>query len=139
MHLVQVTAIRRPGATRDQLRIAAHDHLGGRVTRLCPRCGSTAHGRPRMRGAHLSLSYTEGLVLVARSDVPVGVDVQPGEPDWARTEAILKCTGDGLGGTPDETGLHLQRLPIRHGWMATRGPAALSWSTSWAEGGAPRR
>lgn len=79
---VDVTAIRSPGATRDQLRVAAHELIGGRVTRLCPRCGSVEHGRPRLRGAHVSLAYVEGLVVVATADVPVGVDVQPGEPDW---------------------------------------------------------
>jgi hypothetical protein len=130
---VDVTVIRGRGAPRVEPGAAAHTHLGGRVTRLCPRCGSTGHGRPHLRGAHVSLSYGGGLVVVARADVPVGVDVQPGRPGWSRAEAVLKCLGTGLHGTPDETGLHLQEIP--DGWVATRGEASLSW----AERAAPPR
>lgn len=141
--LVSVTALHLPGADRWELREAAHrlvaeqfgGQVGGRVTRLCPRCGSVAHGRPHVRGAHLSLSYADGLVLVAVATVPVGVDVEPGRPDWARTEAVLKCTGEGLHGGPDETGLHLQPLPGLDAWVATRGETVLE--ISWEERGAP--
>lgn len=143
---VSVTALHLPGADREELREAAHrlvvervgavddasarDATRGRVTRLCPRCGSVAHGRPRVRGAHLGLSYADGLVLVAVSTVPVGVDVEPGRPEWARAEAVLKCTGDGLHGQPDETGLHVRPLPLPDAWVATRGPAVVLFSSA---------
>lgn len=140
---VTVTALHLPGADRGELREAAHrlvvgqvgGRVGSRVTRLCPRCGSVAHGRPHVRGAHLSLSYADGLVLVAVATVPVGVDVEPGRPDWARAEAVLKCTGEGLRGEPDETGLHLQPLPGLDAWVATRSETVLE--LSWEARGAP--
>lgn len=147
--LVSVTALHLPGADRGELREAAHrlvaeqagrqvgGRAGGRVTRLCPRCGSVAHGRPHVRGAHLSLSYADGLVLVAVATVPVGVDVEPGRPDWARAEAVLKCTGEGLRGEPDETGLHLQPLPGLDAWVAARGATVLRFSSAGRAAPAP--
>ncbi|MGZ4470432.1 MAG: 4'-phosphopantetheinyl transferase family protein [Nocardioidaceae bacterium] len=95
-------------------------------TRHCPRCGSTAHGRPGLRAAvtgpvpHVSLSRAAGVVAVAVSTQgPVGVDVETVEPapgvsavlladgeeavdalavatTWVRKEALLKATGHGL-------------------------------------------
>lgn len=147
--LVSVTALHLPGADRGELREATHrlvaeqagrqlgGRAGGRVTRLCPRCGSVAHGRPHVRGAHLSLSYADGLVLVAVATVPVGVDVEPGRPDWARAEAVLKCTGEGLRGEPDETGLHLQPVPGLDAWVATRGATVLRFSSEERAAPAP--
>lgn len=53
------------------------------INRLCPRCGSSTHGRPfvvrRDRGAvpFVSLSRADEVVVVAVSDAgPVGVDVE---------------------------------------------------------------
>lgn len=53
------------------------------LSRLCPRCGSSAHGRPAVLGhpgvrrAFVSLARTDGLVVVAVSTCgPVGVDVE---------------------------------------------------------------
>lgn len=101
-----------------------------------------AHGKPFPHGiettrgiAHVSLSHSEGMVMVAVSDRPVGVDVQstaalastrwwrldtrirhateePAEsaPDfarrWAAKEAALKASGEGLAG--NMTRLHVQ-------------------------------
>ncbi|MBS43902.1 MAG: hypothetical protein CMH83_12225 [Nocardioides sp.] len=104
---------------RASLRLRAHDVLalwsgaasGARVGRLCPRCGSAEHGRPVLPRGHASLSYAEsyagGAALVAWcATTPVGVDLAsrtsgdagalgPLE-DWARTEALLKATGQGV-------------------------------------------
>lgn len=65
----------------------AADPADVRVLRLCPRCGSSAHGRPRVTVAgtvagtaapHVSLSRAGGLVCVAVTDAgPVGVDCEP--------------------------------------------------------------
>jgi 4'-phosphopantetheinyl transferase len=97
----------------------------GAVTsgRLCPACGSDAHGRPWVRHVgrmvHVSLSRSGPHLMTAIADVAVGVDVEvaaigvlpelvlaPGESDdlesgdlarvWARKEAILKARGTGL-------------------------------------------
>lgn len=77
------------------------------LDRTCERCGAP-HGRPRVAGAHLSIAHAAGTALVAVSDAPVGVDLEPvgrGVPidsgaadlaDWVRKEAVLKLTGDGL-------------------------------------------
>lgn len=101
-----------------------------RVDRRCPRCGSTAHGVPRVVRAdggpvpHLSLSRARDLVVVALAGSPVGVDVEPvtaTPPDrgvvladdeqpapephgllrsWVRKEAVLKAAGTGLAVDP---------------------------------------
>lgn len=92
------------------------------VERRCPRCGGP-HGAPYVAGAPLlSVSHCAGLVVVASSRLPVGVDAEPadrrdvsdvagillgaGEPvpaddvgllrTWVRKEAVLKATGHGL-------------------------------------------
>ena len=94
-----------------------------RVGRLCPRCGSDAHGRPWVSGGvDVSLSRSHGLLVTAVSTGgPVGVDVESVDdvdagwdralvlhaderadtPDerarmWCRKEAILKAAGTGL-------------------------------------------
>ena len=142
---VQVTALWLPGAERATLRAAAHERLGGRGTRLCPACASVEHGRPHVRGRHVSLAYAPGVVLIASTTVPVGIDVEEGgELAWTRVEAVLKCTGEGLRRDPrdvgDDTaeGLSTQPLPLPAGWVgtvATAVPARLSWAAR----GAPSR
>lgn len=86
--------------------------------RLCPSCGSDAHGRPWVRQLgqplHVSLSRSGPHLVTVIADSPVGVDVEvahvdvhpslvlaPGETGdlartWARKEAILKARGTGL-------------------------------------------
>ncbi|SDD12233.1 4'-phosphopantetheinyl transferase [Sanguibacter gelidistatuariae] len=55
------------------------------VRRLCPSCGSSAHGRPHVTvvgrvAPHVSLSRADGLVCVAVTDAgPVGVDCERSE------------------------------------------------------------
>ncbi|MBZ5736531.1 hypothetical protein [Nocardioides mangrovi] len=99
--LVAVLALALPeGLERAERRALVADHLAhgpGRPTRLCPHCGSVAHGRPLLAGRQLSLAYADGLALVAIADAPVGVDVERGDHlAWTRVEALLKATGEGL-------------------------------------------
>ena len=74
------------------------------ITRLCPRCGSSDHGRPLPvppDGAlAVSISYAAGLVAVAWSrSGPVGIDVEETGPsvegidrqDWTLVEAAYKA------------------------------------------------
>ncbi len=112
------------------------------IGRLCPRCGSSDHGQPWVRGGeettYVSLSYTEGLTVAAWSSAgAVGVDVErEGAGDagvygdlatWTRAEAILKATGEGLrrdpGDLPDVWSRPLTDLP----------PATSGRSRCWAE------
>jgi len=111
--------------------------------RLCPACGSDAHGRPWLRHGgrswHVSLSRSGPHLVTAISGTPVGVDVEAERIDvlpalvlasgesgdlarvWARKEAILKARGTGLA-TPmaavvlaDE---HWSDLPSPEGYVA---------------------
>lgn len=106
----------------------------GPTTRLCPRCGSTGHGRPRAAdGVPLSLARADGVVLLARADAPVGVDVEAvtGPDDdaalraWTRAEAVLKAHGTGLArdpgtlGTDEQEGVRTAAVPLPAGWVAT--------------------
>lgn len=92
----------------------------GAVTsgRLCPACGSDAHGRPWIRHEgrtrHVSLSRSGPHLVTAFAEAPVGVDVEvvalavlpelvlaAGETGdlsrtWVRKEAVLKARGTGL-------------------------------------------
>ena len=58
------------------------DRADVHVSRLCPRCGSSDHGRPHVTvvghvAPHVSLSRADGLVCVAVTDAgPVGVDCE---------------------------------------------------------------
>lgn len=109
----------------DALVTHARSLLGpGDVTsgRLCPSCGSDAHGRPWARHGeqplHVSLSRSGPHLVTAiaplTSDGHIGVDVEVAHIDvlpalvlapsetgdlalaWARKEAILKARGTGL-------------------------------------------
>lgn len=108
--------------TRPRLRAAAYDVLveavgATELRRLCPRCASSQHGRPRALVAdgpppHVSLSYSGEVGLLAWTwDGPVGVDLEHTGPDagvygdlatWTRAEAILKATGEGLRRDPSD-------------------------------------
>jgi len=48
------------------------------VTRRCAGCGSTGHGKPAVAGASLSLSRSNGAVMVAAGPegIPVGADIE---------------------------------------------------------------
>ncbi len=111
------------------------------VVRLCPRCASSSHGRPRMVGEHpaqVSLSYAEDLAVVAWSWAgPVGIDVEREGPDvgefgdrltWTRTEALLKSTGEGLSRDPaDLPVLPTARLSLPQGYVGTVAGSQVSW------------
>lgn len=92
------------GVQRDQLRQEAEAILrrvtgADAITRVCPRCGSSAHGRPLASGgAQVSISYAEDLVAVAWSRTgAVGIDIERGDRlAWTRLEALLKATGAGI-------------------------------------------
>jgi len=96
---------------RAGLRELAHavlrDELGATsVGRLCPRCGSADHGRPYVvtpgPPPHVSLSYAEGLVAVAWSRGPVGIDVEDAgppvdgvdRPEFSAAEARFKAAAE---------------------------------------------
>ena len=111
--------------------------------RLCPSCGSDAHGRPWARHSgepvHVSLSRSGPHLVTAIAGSPVGVDVEvahidvrtdlvlaPGETGdlaltWARKEAVLKARGTGLT-TPMSSVLLVdeswQDLPAPEGYVA---------------------
>lgn len=119
------------------------------VVRVCPRCGSGEHGRPRARGAdvHVSLSYAGQLGAVAWSSTgPVGIDVaEVGPPvgdfgdrqEWTRVEALLKATGEGLSRDPaDLPDLPTQAIELPAGWVGTVAGTDVSWRAVRA--GAPR-
>ena len=146
------------------IEVHATDHLGapggsrgGDVTsgRLCPRCGSSAHGRPWLRvdgvAHHVSLSRAGQHLVTALSDGPVGVDVKSvaavaagwdptlvlaaGETAgsdterarvWARKEAVLKQRGTGLA-TP-MTGV----LLTDEQWRDLEAPEGYVAAISWA-------
>lgn len=129
---VEVTALWLPGRRRSTdrglLREAAEDAVGP-ITRLCPHCAATGHGRPRAAdGVPLSLAYADGVVLIARSPLPVGVDVEAGDArlrEWTRVEAILKAHGTGLRRDPEDVGpdaaegVVTAAVPLPEGWVGT--------------------
>lgn len=134
---------------RDDLRRQLHDVLRAEVgavdvVRLCPRCASPAHGRPRVVGPdppHVSLAYADVLAVVAWSwDGPVGVDVEREGPPvgdfgdrlgWTRAEALLKATGEGLRRDPtDLPDLPTAQLALPEGYVGTVAGTGVSWRTA---------
>jgi hypothetical protein len=135
---------------RDRLRTSAEELLcaatgAQRIVRVCPACGSGAHGRPVAVGvpASVSLAYAADLVVVAWSyDGPVGVDVEPAGPPvddgvgdrtaWTRVEALLKATGAGVASWPD---VELPDLPtalldpLPDGYVGTVAGTGARWRT----------
>lgn len=109
-----------------------------RVVRMCPRCGSSGHGRPVVLGAArgaggppwVSLSYADGLGVAAWTwDGPVGVDAESVGPPvgefgdratWTRTEAVLKASGGGVTRMPhDLPAMWSRPLELPTGWVGT--------------------
>ncbi len=78
------------------------------ISASCKVCGAEGHGKPVLADASppltFSLAYAGARVGVAVARVPVGLDVvvmseeqpHPKALTWARREALLKATGDGL-------------------------------------------
>src|SRR5689334_5250866 len=104
-----LTLPRGPRSDRAELRALAHELLRAElgattVGRLCPRCGSSEHGRPVAVGApeRVSISYATDLVAVAWGNGPVGIDVEDDGPpvadtdrtELSRLEALLKADAD---------------------------------------------
>jgi hypothetical protein len=125
--------VSQPRRTAEALLCAA---TGARaVVRVCPRCGSAAHGRPVALGsaAHVAISYAGDLVAVAWSyDGPVGIDLEPAGPgrqEWTRVEALLKATGDALHDWPDVTlpDLPTQVLDLPPGLVGTVAGTGVTW------------
>jgi hypothetical protein len=127
--------------TRDRLRSAGEAILREEtgadvVSRLCPRCGSSEHGRPLVRGAHISLSYAGELVAVAWSPAgPVGIDIELGGGSdrlaWTVMEATAKASGEGIaafpGALPGRSGLPVQSLALPPGYVGTVVGRGVSW------------
>jgi 4'-phosphopantetheinyl transferase len=119
------------------------------LDRTCPRCGKP-HGAPRLPGGspHLSISHSGDRVVLAVSDVPVGVDVErldrkvdstrlakrvllPEERDgietpldflraWTRKEAVVKATGEGTSVLPraDPPGIAVTNVYVGDDYVA---------------------
>jgi 4'-phosphopantetheinyl transferase len=109
-----------------------------RVVRMCPRCGSSGHGRPVVLGAPrgaggppwVSLSYADGLGVAAWTwDGPVGVDAEVEGPAvgefgdrsaWTHAEAVLKASGAGVARMPqDLPPMWARPLELPAGWVGT--------------------
>lgn len=112
------------------------------IDRHCPRCGSTAHGRPVVRGAGtpVSLARSGGLCLVAVGETrPIGIDLETAgsvtaralaaagigrSPEldhtaaWVRAEAIGKARGTGLSPHPRPEVVTVADLDLGDGLVA---------------------
>jgi hypothetical protein len=115
------------------------EELGtSRIVRMCPRCGSSGHGRPVVLGAPrgvggppwVSLAYADGLGVAAWTwDGPIGVDAETDGPPvgefgdraaWTRTEAVLKASGAGVTRMPQALPATWSRpLELPTGWVGT--------------------
>ena len=131
--------------------------------RLCPRCGSSRHGRPWLRAYgvahHVSLSRSGGHLVTVLADAPVGIDVEsvadvargwdpslvlaPGEDAatdedraraWSRKEAVLKQRGTGL--AIPMTSVVLADLADAQ-WADLDAPPGYVAAVSWAAREAP--
>jgi len=115
-----------------------------RITRLCPHCGSSAHGMPHAVGSRLavSMSYAPadppngaGLAVVAWGPGPLGIDIEalggsPGElSEWTRVEALAKAAGTGLRDWPDVAlpDLPTRRLELPPDYVGTLAGHAAGW------------
>lgn len=128
--------------------------------RLCPRCGSSRHGRPWLRAYgvahHVSLSRSGAHLVTVLADAPVGIDIDsvadvarrwdaslvlaPGEDAatdedraraWVRKEAVLKHRGTGLATPMTEVVLANERW---HDLVAPAGYVAAISGGAPAEG-----
>ena len=101
-----------------------------RSGRLCPRCGSSGHGRPYVVTAdgpapQVSLSYAEGLVAVAWADGPVGIDIEDDGPPvdgvdrrtWSRQEALFKADAE----------VRTETIEVPEGYVGTVAGTGVSW------------
>jgi 4'-phosphopantetheinyl transferase len=88
------------------------------VVHECPRCGSDAHGRPRLlptarvrHPAHVSLARAGDLSVVAITDAgPVGVDVEaPGAADFAGFEDVVLHPGERASTAEDRTSVWVRK------------------------------
>lgn len=102
----RASRLRRPDArhgyvaSRALARLVVAAHTGLDPTELvwrrdCPRCGHPSHGRPRLAAVpawgpvELSLARTAGLVAVAASRSPVGIDVERLGPPLSGLDRVL--------------------------------------------------
>jgi hypothetical protein len=98
--------------------------------RLCPRCGSSSHGRPYVvtpdgPAPQVSLSYADGLVAVAWADGPVGIDIEDDGPQvdgvdrrtWSRQEALFKADAE----------VRTEAIDVPEGYVGTVAGTGVTW------------
>jgi hypothetical protein len=126
-----------PPALRTAAEAVLRRELGAVVVaRLCPRCGSGAHGRPLVRlssgpAPWVSISYAGPLAAVAWSALgPCGVDVEETGPpvdgidrlEWTGAEASFKADGDP----------RLRTLRLPEGYVGSVAGDGVSWRVARA-------
>jgi hypothetical protein len=116
---------------RELAEVVLREELGSvAVRRLCPRCGSSGHGRPYVVTAtgpapQVSLSYAEGLVAVAWADGPVGIDIEDDGPwvdgvdrrTWSRQEALFKADAE----------VRTEAIDVPDGYVGTVAGTGVTW------------